>query len=91
MLLGLPCAAASVGGVPSMLSSREGLLLDPAQPGAIEQAICALWEQPERADQLSCAAHERAMTTHDPAAIARCQLKIYEQLLGRPLATPDSL
>ncbi len=37
MLTGVPCAAAAVGGVPSMLSEKEGELFDPAAPGEMQR------------------------------------------------------
>ena len=82
MLLGLPCAASAVGGVPSMLTHEaEGLLFDPAAPGALEAAVARLWEAPAQAAAMGRAAAARARADHDPDTIARALTGLYNDLL----------
>lgn len=84
MLLGMPCAAANVGGVPSMLTdSVEGLLFDPDQPEALAQTVLSLLDDPYRAETLGQAARLRALKDHDPAAIAARQMELYTHLCGK--------
>ena len=80
MLMGLPSVASAVGGIPSVMSDVEGVLFDPDRPGALEQAIARLWQDPQAADHRARFARERALVDHDPARIANQQLEIYEQL-----------
>ena len=80
MLTGTPCAAAAVGGVPSLLGPGEGKLFDPAVPGALAGAVEALWADPAGADRLAAAGRRRALAAHDPAAIAAALLALYRQL-----------
>ena len=81
MLLGLPCAAARVGGIPSMMQDgQEGLLFDPDAPNALENAVAALWADPDRAAQLGRRAAARARADHDPQQIARGLADLYETL-----------
>lgn len=81
MLLGMPCAAANVGGIPSMLESgKEGLLFDPAQPGQLAETVLALLDDPIAAEAMGKAARARALADHDPKAIAAAQMALYNQL-----------
>lgn len=83
MLLGMPCAAANVGGVPSMMEDKkEGLLFDPARPDQMTQAVLALLDDPAGAEAMGKAARARAMADHDPKAIAAAQMALYNQLCG---------
>lgn len=89
MLLGMPCAAANVGGVPSMLDDKkEGLLFDPARPDQMAQAVLALLDDPAGAEAMGKAARARAMADHDPKAIAAAQMALYNQLCGAKEAKP---
>lgn len=80
MLTGVPCAAAAVGGVPSMLREEEGELFDPDAPGALADAVAALWADPARAEEKAAAARARALAVHDPEAIAAALLGLYRRL-----------
>lgn len=89
MLLGMPCAAANVGGVPSMMEDKkEGLLFDPARPDQMTQAVLALLDAPAGAEAMGKAARARAMADHDPKAIAAAQMALYNQLCGAKEAKP---
>lgn len=89
MLLGMPCAAANVGGVPSMLEDgKEGLLFDPAAPGQLASAVLALLDDPTAAEAMGKAARARALADHDPKAIAAAQMALYNQLCGAKEVKP---
>lgn len=89
MLLGMPCAAANVGGVPSMMEDKkEGLLFDPARPDQMTQAVLALLDDLAGAEAMGKAARARAMADHDPRAIAAAQMALYNQLCGAKEAKP---
>ncbi len=82
MLTGVPAVATAVGGIPSMISSNEGILYDPDEPCALSRAIIWQWEHPQSADLKARRARSRALADHDPGRIASRQLEIYEQLAG---------
>ena len=91
ILLGMPCAAANVGGVPSMMEDKkEGLLFDPARPDQMPQAVLALLDDPAGAEAMGKAARARAMADHDPKAIAAAQMALYNQLCGAKEAKPGT-
>lgn len=90
MLLGRPCVASRVGGVPSLLEhGREGLLYPADDPAALADAVLALLADPARAAAMGAAARTRALKTHDPAKNAEALLGIYRQILaGAPQKDP---
>lgn len=83
MLLGMPCVASRVGGVPSLLTDgKEGLLYPAGDPAALAGAVLALLADPARAAALGAAARARARVTHDPARNAGAMLGIYRGILS---------
>lgn len=89
MLLGMPCVAGRVGGVPSLLEDgREGLLYPADDPAALAGAVLALLADPARAAAMGAAARARAQVTHDPARNAETMLNIYRSILNGQ-AAPD--
>lgn len=66
MLLGVPCVAAAVGGVPDMLSDgAEGLTYSAGDVAGLTACISRIFNNQQLAEQLSEAAAKRARITHD--------------------------
>ena len=60
MALARPIVASAVGGIPEMLEhDRSGFLVPPDDAGALAGAVGSLLADPERAQALGQAAHER--------------------------------
>ena len=71
MAAGLPVVAPSVARIPSLVEhGREGLLYDPAVPGALADALAALTDERLR-DTLGAAARARAVREYSWAAHCR--------------------
>lgn len=83
MLLGLPCVAAEVGGVASLMGEREGILCEPVNPAALAEGICRVFAMEETAQAMGAAARNRAMKTHDPAKNLKDLMDIYRTLSGK--------
>ena len=83
MLLGLPCVASAVGGIPSMLADgREGYLYgDALDDKALADAILRVLQSPDGGTALGQAARARALHTHDAARNAGDLIHIYEKIL----------
>ena len=83
MLLGLPCVAAAVGGIPSMLENgREGLLYgDALDDKALADAVLRILQSADGGMALGRAARARALQTHDAARNARELEQIYKTIL----------
>ena len=83
MLLGLPCVAAAVGGIPSMLESgREGLLYgDALDDKALADAVLRILQSADGGMALGRAARARALQTHDAARNAGELEQIYKTIL----------
>lgn len=81
MLLGVPCVAAHVGGVSTLLKDREeGFLYPSTEPLLLASAICRVFDMEEGAASLGRAAQAHAQVTHDPEANLRILRSIYDRL-----------
>ena len=81
MLLGVPCVAADVGGVSTMLKDREeGLLYPSTEPFLLAAKILEIFDLEDKAAALGAAAQAHARKTHDPQANLAALRGIYEAL-----------
>ena len=83
MVVGTPCVASFVGGVPTLIShGRTGLMVPSGDPAILASTIRQVFENDELACKLSAEARRVARERHDPSKIVRRQLEIYSQVLG---------
>jgi glycosyltransferase involved in cell wall biosynthesis len=81
MLVGTPCVATNVGGIPSMIvHEQSGLLCSPSDPADIAGAIQRIWSDDELAQNLSSNALQAARCRHDEKRIAKETLALYAEL-----------
>lgn len=95
MLLGVPCVAADVGGIPSLFTDgvdgrlyrgfriREADLGKEAavmQAQRIADAVMAVWQDPDASLEMTVHAKEHAGKTHDRAKNLQDLLDIYQQI-----------
>jgi glycosyltransferase involved in cell wall biosynthesis len=81
MLVGVPCVASAVGGVPSLArDGAEALLVQDGDPFALAGAMGRLLTDAELAARLSRAARQLARRRHDPEAICGRMLEIYQRV-----------
>lgn len=81
MLLGVPCVAADVGGVTTMLThEKEGLVYRGDAPDMLARNLCRIFAMERQAEALGAAAHEHASRTHDPENNIRDLMGIYQNL-----------
>jgi glycosyltransferase involved in cell wall biosynthesis len=60
-----------------------GLLVEHRDAGALAAAVTALLARADRGASLGRAGRERALSTFDPAVVARRYVDIYRSVLGR--------
>ena len=83
MMLGMPCVAASTGGIPSMLENdREGILYDRTDEAALAAAVIKMFSDDNLAMMLGRNARSRACSTHDPKLAMDTLLRIYDEIGG---------
>jgi glycosyltransferase involved in cell wall biosynthesis len=80
MAAGLPIVATSVGDTPHLLDSDSGILVPPAQPEALTDALTSLLDNPKQRVALGLAARARAKKEYSPQAWTRNLLKLYSKL-----------
>ena len=83
MLLGMPCVAANVGGVSSLMGEGEGILCAPVNPESMARGICRVFAMADQAEALGMAARNRARKTHDPERNLEDLMDIYRLLSGK--------
>ena len=80
MLLGVPCVAADVGGVSTLLKKEEeGFVVPSGQVGLLADSICRSFAMEAEAERMGRAAREHALQTHDPEKNLRDLLEIYRE------------
>ena len=80
MLLGVPCVAADVGGVSSLMGEGEGVLCKPVSPESLTEGICRVFSLEEKAVEMGISARTHAQKTHDSQTNLNTLLAIYRQL-----------
>lgn len=84
MACGVPVIATDVGGNPELVSDGEsGLLVPPADPPRLADAILALAMRPEHRRTMSAAARERAVAQFSLAEMVRRYAALYDGELAR--------
>ena len=82
MLLGVPCAAAMVGGTATMLKPDEGILYQGTAPYMLAEAVRQIFDLGEEAQKMGARAAAHARITHDPERNRKALLEIYEEIAG---------
>lgn len=83
MAIGVPVAAAEVGGVPDLIThKKDGLLFDPLREEDIRSAVESILSDEAGAKRLAAAGREKAVATFHPRIIAQRHLEIYRELLA---------
>ncbi len=89
MAMGRAIVATAVGGVPDIvLPGETGLLVAPANPVALADAVCALLDDPARAARLGAAGRARAESSFSLGAHVDGVERVYDEVLGR--AAPEA-
>jgi glycosyltransferase involved in cell wall biosynthesis len=82
MALGLPAVVTAVGGLPEVVEhGQQGLVVQPADPGAIADAVLSLLADPGRRQRLGEAGRRRAGQFDIRRAAGRME-EVYAELLG---------
>ena len=88
MLLGVPCVAASVGGVAELVEHGvSGLVYHDSDPFALAAAIAKVLDEPDAARSLGEAAQSRARARYDRETIAHTTKEIYQKVLALALGS----
>ncbi len=83
MILGVPCVASYVGGVPDLLSDKEeGFLYQHDAPYMLAHYVCEIFKNDKLAQIFSQNARTHALKTHDPAKNTERMLEIYNYVLN---------
>lgn len=80
MMIGLPCIASHVGGIPSLLTHhKDGLLFADGDPYALAGKIKYMLENPDTAKKMGEMARIRALARHRPETVCNDLLNIYRE------------
>lgn len=84
MILGVPCVASYVGGIPDMLKhEEEGFLYQADAPYMLAHYVCEIFENKDLALKFSKAAREHALRTHDIENNTARLIEIYKNILTK--------
>jgi len=80
-LLGVPCAAASVGGVPTLLEDgRAGALFADSDSAQLAELLCRLAADPRCAEALGARAARIAAVRHDRGRVIASAVELYQSI-----------
>jgi glycosyltransferase involved in cell wall biosynthesis len=83
LALGLPVVATNVGGVPELVTDgKEAVLVPPAQPARLAEALIALALDPARRAEMAGAARARSETLDAPRAVREIEA-VYAEVVAR--------
>lgn len=80
LVMGVPCVATAVGGVPSLLSPDEGWLVQDGDPWHMAAALSEILERPETASGRGARAQTKARERHDPVSVCAGVVRAYETI-----------
>ena len=82
MLLGVPCVAADVGGVTTMMiHEKEGFVYQSTAPYMLAYYICKIFAMEDAVASMGLTAKEHAVHTHDPEKNLQDLLAIYQSVI----------
>jgi glycosyltransferase involved in cell wall biosynthesis len=88
MSFGVPVVCTPVGGVVDLVQhGKNGLLIEPGQPGWIANAILELLRDPALCRKLGTAARQTVMERHSLEVVSRELSSLYRELVSRPEVT----
>lgn len=85
MILGVPCIASNVGGIPDMLKHKEeGFVYQADAPYMLAYYICEIFKNRELAISFSEKARKHALQTHDKEKNTKQLTDIYNKIIRNP-------
>ncbi|MEM2057251.1 MAG: glycosyltransferase [Thermoproteota archaeon] len=81
MACGTPVIASQVGGIPEIVTDEVGVLVPPADPIALAEAIVSILSNSHWWNELSSCARERAVKHYSWDLIAKLYITLYESLV----------
>ncbi len=83
MAVGLPVVASDTGGVPEVVTAETGLLVPPADPVAMAEALLVLLRDPARRAAMGEAARARVESEYTVQRMAARTVGVYRSILAR--------
>jgi glycosyltransferase involved in cell wall biosynthesis len=81
MVVGVPCIATNVGGIPELVSGGDfGILVPADDTQSLAEAMRVILDDPELAQEIAGGARRVARDRHEPDAIARETLDLYREV-----------
>lgn len=83
MILGVPCVASNVGGIPDMIKhTEEGFLYQHDAPYMLAHYVCEIFQNDRLAQQISQNARVRALKTHEQELNTNRLIEIYNNIIN---------
>ena len=83
MMLGVPCIASNVGGIPGIFEGgRDGILYEYSDTGALVTAVSEMFDDEAKASEYAMNASAHALATHDASANYSRLVEIYREIAG---------
>ena len=87
-LIGVPCVASYVGGIPTLVEEgRTGLLFPPGDAPVLADRLKTIFRDDRLGESLATQARETARRRHDPKSVTRTVLETYELIINDAAST----
>ena len=81
----LPIVATRVGGIPDVLrNNKEGILVEPQDPGSLSEAIETLHTNKEVCLKMSTSAYQKAISSYTSNKMGPDYMQVYQNALNTP-------
>jgi glycosyltransferase involved in cell wall biosynthesis len=80
--VGIPVAAANIGGIPDLIEDGQtGLLFDPRDASSIVNAVHVILSDNHKATTMAQVARSACLVKHGPRTVAQRHLQVYDQVV----------
>lgn len=83
MASGTPCIGTHSGGIPELITEKEGILVEPGNSVALADALLKILSDATRCEQMGIYARQKIIEQFDWHVIALKNIKVYESILNR--------
>lgn len=80
---GTPCVASDTGGIPDVIDSEIGILVEPSNPDALADGILSILNNPPKWERMSLRARDKVVEQYSLDTIGKKLYHLYHEILSK--------